>query len=67
MSVRTRLPTMVEGEMLAVGHGLAVLFRLPDGYTFLYDCGRMGDPRVGRRIIAPRSGAEASLTSTRSF
>ncbi|MGO9600161.1 MAG: ComEC/Rec2 family competence protein [Isosphaeraceae bacterium] len=53
LATRSRLPATVEGEMLAVGHGLAVCFRLPDGQTFLYDCGRMGDPRVGRRIIAP--------------
>ena len=43
----------VEGEILAVGHGLAVVLRLDDGKTLLYDCGRMGDPTVGRRIIAP--------------
>ena len=24
-----------------------------DGRTVLYDCGRMGDPHVGRRVIAP--------------
>ena len=42
-----------EAEVLAVGHGLAVLIRTPEGQTFLYDCGRMGDPTVGRRIIAP--------------
>ena len=28
-------------------------FTLPDGQTLLYDCGRLGDPTVGRRIIAP--------------
>jgi competence protein ComEC len=43
----------LEGEILAVGHGLAVVLRLDDGTTLLYDCGRMGDPAVGRRIIAP--------------
>jgi competence protein ComEC len=53
LTARSSNPSMVEGEMLAVGHGLAVFFRLPDGQAFLYDCGRMGDPRVGRRIIAP--------------
>ncbi len=42
-----------EAEVLAVGHGLAVIIRTPDGQTALYDCGRMGDPTVGRRIIAP--------------
>ena len=43
----------LEAEFLAVGHGLAVLIHTPDGQTLLYDCGRMGDPTVGRRIIAP--------------
>lgn len=43
----------VEGDVLAVGHGLAVVIHLEDGQTLLYDCGRMGDPTVGRRIIAP--------------
>jgi competence protein ComEC len=43
----------LEAEFLAVGHGLAVLLHTPDGQTLLYDCGRLGDPTVGRRIIAP--------------
>jgi competence protein ComEC len=43
----------LEAEFLAVGHGLAALIHTPDGRTILYDCGRMGDPTVGRRIIAP--------------
>ncbi len=43
----------LEAEFLAVGHGLAVLIQTPDGQTLLYDCGRLGDPTVGRRIIAP--------------
>ncbi len=43
----------LEVEFLAVGHGLAVIIQTPDGQTILYDCGRMGDPTVGRRIIAP--------------
>jgi len=42
-----------EAEVLAVGHGLAVAVRSGDGRTLLYDAGRMGDPRVGRRLIAP--------------
>ena len=46
----------LEAEFLAVGHGLAVFLRLPDGHTLLYDCGRLGDPTVGRRIITPHSG-----------
>ena len=46
-------PEGAEAEVLAVGHGLAVLVRSPDGKALLYDCGRMGDPRVGRRLIAP--------------
>ena len=42
-----------EAELLAVGHGQAMIIQTPNGQTFLYDCGRMGDPSVGRRIIAP--------------
>jgi len=48
-----RRPDAPEGEILAVGHGLAVVLRTPEGRTFLYDCGRMDDPGVGRRAIAP--------------
>jgi competence protein ComEC len=43
----------LEAEVLAVGHGLAVVIETPGGKTYLYDCGRLGDPSVGRRIIAP--------------
>jgi competence protein ComEC len=43
----------MQGQILAVGHGLAIVLQLPGGQSILYDCGRMGDPRVGRRIIAP--------------
>jgi competence protein ComEC len=46
-------PSRLEAEVLAVGHGLAVVIRAPDGSAHLYDCGKQGDPRVGRRIIAP--------------
>lgn len=46
-------PKTLEGEVLAVGHGQALILRTPEGATFLYDCGRMDDPGVGRRIIAP--------------
>ena len=45
--------TEAEAEVLAVGHGLAVLIRGGDGRTILYDCGKLGDPSVGRRIVAP--------------
>jgi competence protein ComEC len=43
----------LEAEVLAVGHGLAVVIQTPDDQTLLYDCGRLGDPSVGRRVIAP--------------
>lgn len=46
-------PKTLEGEVLAVGHGQAVILRSPNGKTLLYDCGKMDDPSVGRRIIAP--------------
>jgi len=45
--------TTLEAEFLAVGHGLAALIQTPDGQNILYDCGRLGDPTVGRRLIAP--------------
>ena len=40
-------------RVTAVGHGLAVVIHTPGDQVLLYDCGRMGDPSVGRRIIAP--------------
>jgi competence protein ComEC len=47
--------TAPEVEVLAVGHGLAVV--IDDGggrgAARLFDCGRMRDPSVGRRIVAP--------------
>jgi competence protein ComEC len=46
-------PSSLEGDVLAVGHGLSIVIRSPDGHTLLYDCGKMGDPHVGRRLIAP--------------
>jgi competence protein ComEC len=41
-----------EAEVLAVGHGLAIVIQAGEE-TILYDCGRMHDPSVGRRIVAP--------------
>ena len=46
-------PTSPEAEVLAVGHGLAVLVRTPEGRSLLYDCGQMNVPKVGRRVVAP--------------
>jgi beta-lactamase superfamily II metal-dependent hydrolase/alpha-beta hydrolase superfamily lysophospholipase len=46
-------PGTPEADVLAVGHGLAVVLQTPSGRVLLYDCGRMGDPSVGRRIVAP--------------
>ena len=48
-----RLGGPLDAEVLAVGHGLAVVVSTGDGRTVVYDCGRMRDPSVGRRIIAP--------------
>jgi competence protein ComEC len=44
---------VLDAEVLAVGHGLAVLLTTGDGHTWVYDCGRMRAPEVGRRVIAP--------------
>jgi competence protein ComEC len=49
---RGRLPAP-EAEVLAVDHGLAVVVRGRPGHAVLYDCGRLRDPRMGRRIVAP--------------
>jgi competence protein ComEC len=48
-----RAAAPLRAEVLAVGHGLAVVIETGDGHAVLYDCGRMRDPSVGRRIIAP--------------
>lgn len=48
-----RGPGALEADVLAVGHGLAVVIQDRDGRTILYDCGKMRDPSVGRRLIAP--------------
>ncbi len=48
-----RPPRDTEADVLAVGHGLAVVVQDPDGRILLYDCGKMRDPSVGRRIVAP--------------
>ena len=46
-------PEVALADVHAVGHGLAVALRSPAGPVVLYDAGKMSDPRVGRRIIAP--------------
>ena len=46
-------PKVAEADICAVGHGLAVVVRSPSGQTALYDAGKLGDPHVGRRIVAP--------------
>jgi competence protein ComEC len=50
--IRT-LPAVLEANVLAVDHGLAITLESATGEVWLYDCGRMRDPHVGRRIIAP--------------
>ncbi len=37
---------------VSVGHGSAVVARLPGGQTLLYDAGRMGSPLAGERAIS---------------
>ena len=48
--IRPEVPT---ADVCAVGHGLAIAVRSPSGQTALYDAGKLGDPHVGRRVIAP--------------
>ena len=50
---RSRFPEHLEMHVLAVEHGLAIAIRWPDGQNWLYDCGQMGSPAVGERIVAP--------------
>ncbi len=52
-TVRPQPPKALEAEVLSVGHGLCVLIRDEAGRVIVYDCGRMRDPGVGKRIIAP--------------
>jgi competence protein ComEC len=51
-----------EADVLAVGHGLAVVVDIGHGHALLYDCGRMRDPSVGRRIVAPALWARGVRT-----
>jgi competence protein ComEC len=37
---------------VSVGHGLAVVLHLPDGRTFLYDCGSVVSPRFAANAVA---------------
>jgi competence protein ComEC len=51
--ITTRPNAPTQADVLAVGHGLAVVIDTGGGHAALYDCGRMRDPSVGRRVIAP--------------
>jgi competence protein ComEC len=53
VAVLPRRQKPLSAEVLAVGHGLAVLIETGRGRAVLYDCGRMRDPTVGRRVVAP--------------
>ncbi len=57
----------MEGDLLAIGHGLSIVLQLPDGHAILYDCGRMGDPRVGAGSSPRLSGAGTSAGSIASI
>lgn len=39
-------------DFFSVGHGCAVLGVFPDGRTFLYDCGSLGDSKRSAEIVA---------------
>ncbi len=52
-AMQASIPETLEAEILAVDHGLCVAIRSEAGATWLYDCGKMRDPHVGRRLIAP--------------
>lgn len=53
LGVRPDLDAPPRAEVLAVGHGSAVLIEGGAGHAVLYDCGRLRDPSVGRRVVAP--------------
>lgn len=53
LALQLKKPGTLEAEVLAVDHGLAVVIQGGDGRALLYDCGKMRDPGVGRRLIAP--------------
>ena len=55
-------PRPPEADVLAVGHGLAIVVDTGYGHALLYDCGRMRDPSVGRRIVAPALWARGVRT-----
>jgi competence protein ComEC len=42
----------LECTIVSVGHGSAVVVRLPEGQTLLYDAGCMGDPIYAERAIS---------------
>lgn len=42
----------LEATFLSVGHGCAVVLRLPNGTTILYDAGQFGAPKSGAQTIA---------------
>src|SRR5262249_12689954 len=52
-SILASSPVSAEADFLAVGDGLAVLIQSPGDHVSIYDSGRLGDPSVGRRIVAP--------------
>jgi competence protein ComEC len=62
LTVLPARPGALEADVLAVGHGLAVVIQTADGHAFVYDCGRMGDSTVGRRVIAPALWARGVRT-----
>ena len=37
---------------LSVGHGTCVVIEMPDNRVLLYDCGRMGMPQTGVRLVS---------------
>lgn len=45
-------PNTLRVTALDVGQGNCTLLEMPDGATYLYDCGTRGDFDVGRRIVA---------------
>jgi competence protein ComEC len=45
-------PAALEVDILDVAHGLAVVIQAKDGTTWVYDCGKMNQPVVGRGDVS---------------
>ncbi|NLY00355.1 MAG: ComEC/Rec2 family competence protein [Rhodopirellula sp.] len=52
VSLAEKTPQCLHCSFLSVGHGCAVLIRLPSGQNLLYDAGQLASPEFGAQSIA---------------